>query len=638
MALSGSITKTIDGTLKYQIDWTATQSVANNQSTITCKHYLKGSGYSLSIYSRTGTCTVDGTSKTYESPSISGSVTSRLLGTTTHVVTHNSDGSKSTTIKGVFNIQATLGGTYFSSVTMSKTVTLDSIPRAATITSAPDFDDEDNPTITYSNGAGTAVTSLQACIADAAGQEVFVPYRDISMTGTTYTFQLTNEERTTLRNAVLSGSVSRSVRFYIKTVIGGNTLHSSVLKTLTIVNAKPQIVAGMIDINNTTTALTGDGAKFIRYHSNLKANLNPTFKKGATAASLVIKNGDTTITGTTAPLIHTFEGITSNTVNWSVTDTRGQTATLTSTLTMIDYVHLSCNLEVGRPNALGEVYITLNGNCYNGSFGRANNTLTLTYHIEGEDGSVIEEQVVPTFNGNTYSIDVPLANLDYRQKYTFTASAQDSLESVTTPEIVTRTLPIFDWSGGDFNFNVPVTLNTESSLSGVNPEGEQVNLIKLDENGDITIGVQDSEDTVTRLYGSRLSITTTEPEELWFNGMAYGVNEILWTGGAYMGASQTIDLSANITDQPHGAVFAWSAYADGEAKNYNWSYFFVPKYHVAFHNGSGVDMNDAYKGLRKYLYISDKVVSGHSVNTASSTTNGIAYNGANYVLRYVIGV
>lgn len=638
MALSGSITKTIDGTLKYQIDWTATQSVANNQSTITCKHYLKGSGYGLSIYSRTGTCTVDGTSKTYESPSISGSVTSKLLGTTTHVVTHNSDGSKSTTIKGVFNIQATLGGTHYSSVTMSKTVTLDSIPRAATITSAPDFSDEDNPTITYSNGAGTAVTSLQACIKDAAGQEVFVPYRDIDMSGTTYTFEFTNEERTTLQNAVLSGSASRTVRFYLKTVIGGNTLENSVLKTLTIVNSRPLLVAGTVDSNSVTKALTGNSGVFIRYHSFAKATLAPDFKKGATAASLVIKNGDTTVTGSVSPMIHTFENVTSSDMSWSVTDTRGHHVTHKSTLEMIDYVHLTCNLEVGRPNALGEVSLKIHGNCFSGSFGVKNNTLTLKYYYQ-EEGDVeytVDVEVTPS--NNTYSVTIPVVGLDYKKKYTFRASAWDELEIADSAAVDTRSLPVFDWSGGDFNFNVPITLNTESSLSGVNPEGEQVNLIKLDENGDITIGVQDSEDTVARLYGSRLSITTTEPEELWFNGMAYGVNEILWTGGAYMGASQTIDLSANITDQPHGAVFAWSAYTDGEAKNYNWSYFFVPKYHVALHTGSGVDMNDAYKGLRKYLYISDKVVSGNSVNTASSTTNGIAYNGANYVLRYVIGV
>ena len=69
---------------------------------------------------------------------------------------------------------------------------LDRIPRQADITSAPDFNDEQNPTIGYSNPAGNSVNSLQACIS-LTGASADVSYRDIPKTGSSYTFNLTEQ-------------------------------------------------------------------------------------------------------------------------------------------------------------------------------------------------------------------------------------------------------------------------------------------------------------------------------------------------------------------------------------------------------------------------------------------------------------
>ena len=63
--------------------------------------------------------TIDGTAQTFASPSI-GSTGSHLLGTVSQTVNHASDGSKSLTISAVFNIRATLSGTYYGSITASR--------------------------------------------------------------------------------------------------------------------------------------------------------------------------------------------------------------------------------------------------------------------------------------------------------------------------------------------------------------------------------------------------------------------------------------------------------------------------------------------------------------------------------------
>ena len=107
----------------------------------------------------------------------------------------------------------------------------------AKVTSAPNFNDEQNPTINYSNPAGNRVSSLQACISWTGGADI--AYRDISKTGSSYTFNFTSAERTALRNSCITAN-SRKVIFHVRTENGGNKYYSTIEKTLSIVNANPQ--------------------------------------------------------------------------------------------------------------------------------------------------------------------------------------------------------------------------------------------------------------------------------------------------------------------------------------------------------------------------------------------------------------
>lgn len=133
MASSGSFSGSIkDGHYIVRVDWSQAQDVTNNKSTITAKVYLIND-WSLSINSRTNnTITIDGTKQTFSSPSISSKGT-HLLGTLTQTVNHAGDGSKSLSISVVFHIEATLSGVYYSTITASANIALDSIPRASGI-------------------------------------------------------------------------------------------------------------------------------------------------------------------------------------------------------------------------------------------------------------------------------------------------------------------------------------------------------------------------------------------------------------------------------------------------------------------------------------------------------------------------
>lgn len=136
MASSGSFSGSIhSGHYVLRVDWTQAKNVSANTSTITANIYLVND-WSLSISGRSdNSITIDGTAQTFASPSI-GSTGTHLLGTVSQTVNHASDGSKSLTISAVFNIRATLSGTYYGSITASATITLDSIPRASSVSAA----------------------------------------------------------------------------------------------------------------------------------------------------------------------------------------------------------------------------------------------------------------------------------------------------------------------------------------------------------------------------------------------------------------------------------------------------------------------------------------------------------------------
>ena len=133
MASSGSFSGSIrDGHYKLQVDWSQSKNVSANTSTVICKLYLVND-WSLNISGRSdNTCTIDGAAQTFSSPAISSTGT-HLLATVSRTVNYASDGSKSLTISAVFQIWATLSGTYYGTISASANITLDSIPRASSV-------------------------------------------------------------------------------------------------------------------------------------------------------------------------------------------------------------------------------------------------------------------------------------------------------------------------------------------------------------------------------------------------------------------------------------------------------------------------------------------------------------------------
>ena len=127
-------------------------------------------------------------------------------------------------------------------------------------------------------------------------------------------------------------------------------------------------------------------------------------------------------------------------------------------------------MKDSKPDTSGNFTFEVDGNCFNGSFGVASNTLTVQYRYKAGSGSYSAwANMTVSRSGNTYSATVDITGLDYTQTYTFQAKAQDALETITTDAVAVKTLPIFDWSGEDFNFNVPV--NFSAGATGISGGG-----------------------------------------------------------------------------------------------------------------------------------------------------------------------
>ena len=430
---------------QYKLTWSATQSVESNSSIISWEWSAVGG--SASWYAeRTLKVVIAGQTvinKTNRIERYAGVISSGTI-----TLPHNTDGSKSFSA----SIQAAV---YYSTVnaTGSSTFTLDNIPRKAMITAAPNFTDEENPTINYSNLGGNSVTSLQACIS-LTGSDTTVSYRDISKTGTSYTFNLTDAERAALIAATTT-SKSRLVYFYLKTVIGGNTFYHSLGKTLTIANCEPTLSPTAEDVNTMTAAVTGNKNIMISGYSNAKVNTGAQTYKGATIVSQSISNGNKVVNGASG----TINGVESGFFTAKVTDSRGYTVTKSLHKSFIGYIKPTCNLEVTAPTTAGVMTLKISGNYYNGTFNTNSNRLTVRYRYKANDGNYGSyKTATATISGNTYTVTVDVTGLNYLNSYTVQAHAYDVLEDAYSVEKKVKAIPIFDWSENDFNFNVPITV------------------------------------------------------------------------------------------------------------------------------------------------------------------------------------
>lgn len=363
----------------------------------------------------------------------------------TRTVAHQSDGSKAMSL--AYSLDMASASYTPGPMSGSGTMTLTKIPRGATITSAPNFTDEDDPVVKVSNPAGVSVQL--GIFKDST--HALANYRTIS--GTSYTFRLTQAEREAMRRVDTTKNTAQ-VRFYVKSTVGGQTFITYLTRTLTIQTPAPTLNPTVEDVNPTTLALTGESGNLVKYHSQVAVKTGAQAVKGASLVRQSVTCGSHTLTGD-----GTLEGVESGTIVVSATDSRGNTTTKTVERKLVGYVRLSCTLGQGTPDASGRYDLEVAGACYYGSFGEADNTLTVEYRYraqgtEGWGAWTAVDRTTPM--GFTYVAHATVEGLDYQTAYEFQARATDALEQVESEVQVVKASPGFDWGKDDFAFHIPV--------------------------------------------------------------------------------------------------------------------------------------------------------------------------------------
>lgn len=236
----------------------------------------------------------------------------------------------------------------------------------------------------------------------------------------------------------------------------GNASAEGTLALTRILRTPPALSPVVADSNPVTTKLTGNSGTLVRYFSDAAFTFTATAYDGATIAGRTTTCAGKDLYGESG----VFEKVESGTFVFRARDSYGNSASMELSLPMIPYIPLTCNLANARPNAEGNMAVSVSGSCFSGSFGAKENTLEVYFRYREAGGSYGDWLALSVQQSeNSYEAVGELAGLDYQKAYVFQAKAEDSLDAVETAEYTAKAVPVFDWGEDDFNVNGSFKMN-----------------------------------------------------------------------------------------------------------------------------------------------------------------------------------
>ena len=335
MALSGSIsTNGASGEGEgryYTLSWTATQSIANNTSTISWTLSTAG-GYSSWITERTVYVDIDGErvfSKTNAVDRYRGTIA-----TGTKTISHNSDGTRSFSV----SLAAAI---YYSSIqcTGSQTFTLDTIARASTL-SVSDGTLGTKTTLTADRKSSSFTHTLTWECGSYSGT--------LATKSTSTSWPFTPE----LKLASVAPYGQKVYCTYTLSTYNGSTLVGTDSKSVWFAipsSVKPSCTLSLSDSNGYASTYGG----YIQGESQLSVTINATQAYGSPISRYSASaNGATYSNRTFTTSVLTKVG--TNTISATVTDGRERPGSVSSNITVLAYSRPQItNLKVRRCNANG---------------------------------------------------------------------------------------------------------------------------------------------------------------------------------------------------------------------------------------------------------------------------------------------
>lgn len=472
-------------TVNYGTNWSATVTInysysynsLTNQTTVTFSEgswsYKGRSKYGSSASSTITVVAADNTSST-------GSTTMSASGATTGVIKTFTATPNPTSI--TVNHSSSTGS---KSINISVDTTINVYPYS---TSTNMYIITGSGSTSETVGTYAPASSVTCSIADIGS----APTIQISRNSSSYTHTLTYEfgslsgtiatktSDTTITNWIFPTSFYTQIpnakngtgTITCKTYSGDTLLGTKTCSFTATTNeslCKPTLSPTVEDSNSIAIGVTGNKNTLIIYFSDAAITTGAAARNSATLVSQKVTCGSKSITTSSG----TIEDVESGTFTFTATDSRGYSTTQTVTKDIINYINPTCNLNISNPTTDGNLSFTITGNYYNGSFGAVNNTLSVSYKYKAGSGNYSDNIEVTniTLNNNTYTANISLTGLDYKETYTFQAFTIDKIKSANSAEKVIKTTPVFSWSNDDFEFNVPVKFSGKALFDIVYPVG-----------------------------------------------------------------------------------------------------------------------------------------------------------------------
>ena len=673
MALSGSNYKSF-ARHRLVAEWTATQNVASNQSTVTVKVFLQSVdayGAMSAPASNAGSVKVGTTTKNFTATSQLSANQKKQLTSQSFVVSHNADGTGSFSYSVTYNINVTFAGVFYGNQTVTGSGTLNTIPRASSIASIVGNQIGGNVTVNitrasssfkhivkYTNTAGNVVT---------VGENV----------DTSKTFTISINDCSHLPNST-SGTAKITVDTY-----SGNSKIGSVTSNHTVYvpdSVKPTFEWVTIkELTDSIKNLNLGENRFVQGKSNLHLQVHGTAPYGATInkASVGITHVHTIQSHIGSISLASFPWAVGENLQLvgTITDSRGRSASGSIGFTILPFsnpvirsfsasridngtsISLFKRIEASRVDVNKTDYVVYVDRKINGGWTQ----------IHSETSTNTETITLNGFDP-TSSHELRLRINDYFQ----------SVSSVTTIS-TSKTLMDFNKDigvgigkvhekgaldvGGDVHVKGYTTLTAGSTNSGGNDVMLHLNrtnatpVAVFASNGtvgDFTMNLYNQTGAWTRAHYFKHSgrvelngdlsvggeITSNNrpirASEFFANGARVHADWTppeLWSGAIYMTGTQTITPSKSLANCRNGWMLAWSDYTNGVANNYDWVFTPIPKSAISagvngMHAVVANSNNANAPMLSKYIYVG----TGTSI-VGQDNNNGAGLD--NIVLRKV---
>lgn len=676
MALSGSA-YTAFARHRLVIEWSASQSIPNNNSTVTAKVYLQGMDAYSAISagaSNAGSVTVNGTTKSFTATSNLSAYQKKLLTTQTFSVGHDSDGSKSFNFSATFNINVTFAGTYYGNRTASGSGSLNTIPRAGGVSvTNSGFDYGGNLNFTLSN---TVSSFSYECKVTIAGNSTTSTISGGSASGTK-SINIPLSWATKVPNATsTSGTLTVTTKSGSST-IGAKTANFTIKVPSSVTPTVSTVTTA--ETNTTVSSALGVTTTQIQGMSQLKVTASASGNQGSTIKTYTYKLDGKTFSSSSNTYTIDFakNGITSGskTLTVSVSDSRGRSASKTATINVLAYgVPVISDFSGARSNngKGNAVLVTRAGSISSLKVGTAEkNTMTVTLMYKKSS-----ETAWTTAQTGTSLANITVSSIAVDSSYDFMLQIKDKFNTSSATLAIPTAFTLLSlnedkgigigklheqgvldvegasYFNGDVNLGANGRVKLSPDLYAEQGGGMDFNNSDLVGINGIYIGAtrggqdpanNDGEGLLFPKSGTvipadgKIDRTGTWDTFRIMDGIGYlnskpvmlDTSQVIWEGQNYMGASAVITPSVKASDCPNGWILVWSDHDPGVGSNqYDWVFDVI---HKNLNTGGGLRFQvPQADGLfaDKYIYFTGTQLKGHSLNDSNDRNKDVT-------LRYI---